>query len=70
MKSFHSDPAVKEKYVGRVMAHAKADQLVQGTGWEGGQGCAEWAAHLKPTTIRAIQSSLACLNGWRKGRKA
>jgi hypothetical protein len=35
MKSFHNDPAVKEKYVSRVAAHAKADQLVQGTGWEG-----------------------------------
>ena len=40
MKAFHGDPEVKEKYVGRVQAHRKADQIVQGQYWEDGKGCA------------------------------
>ncbi len=40
MLSFHNDIEVKEKYVNRVKAHAKADNLIQGTGWENGKGCA------------------------------
>ena len=38
--SFHNDAAVKTKYVDRVKAHAAADRLVQGVGWEEGKGCA------------------------------
>jgi len=40
MLSFHNDIKVKEKYVNRVKAHAKADNLIQGVGWENGKGCA------------------------------
>jgi hypothetical protein len=40
MVAFHGDAAVKEKYLSRVRAHRKADELVQGTGWENGRGCA------------------------------
>jgi len=40
MLSFHSDPAVKEKYVTRLKAHAKADELIKGKYWENGKGCA------------------------------
>ena len=40
MLSFHNDPAIKAKYLDRVKAHAKADRLIQGTGWKGGKGCA------------------------------
>ncbi len=40
MLSFHNDPAVKQKYIDRVTAHAAADRLIQGTGWERGKGCA------------------------------
>lgn len=40
MLSYHSDPAIKEKYLARVRAHAAADRLVQGTGWANGKGCA------------------------------
>lgn len=38
--AFHGDPAIKEKYVNRVMAHQKADKLIRGVGWEDGRGCA------------------------------
>ena len=40
MKAFHGDPKVKEKYVGRVKAHRKADQIIKGQYWEEGKGCA------------------------------
>lgn len=40
MRSFHGDPAIKEKYLSRVIAHRKADAIIQGTGWENGKGCA------------------------------
>lgn len=38
--AFHDDPKIKEKYLVRVMAHAKADEIVKGKYWEGGKGCA------------------------------
>ncbi len=38
--SFHNDPKIKKKYVDRVKAHAKADEIIKGKYWEGGKGCA------------------------------
>ena len=38
--AFHGDPAIKEKYLSRVRAHRKADNLIRGTGWDGHRGCA------------------------------
>jgi hypothetical protein len=40
MLAYHNDPAVKAKYLRRVRAHAKADRIIQGTGWDNGRGCA------------------------------
>jgi hypothetical protein len=41
MKAYHGEISVKEKYLARVRAHRKADQLLQGFGyWEDGKGCA------------------------------
>ncbi len=40
MLTFHNDPFVKDKYLSRVHAHRSADNLIQGTGWEDGKGCA------------------------------
>jgi hypothetical protein len=40
MRAFHSDPAIKAKYMARVRAHREADTIVQGIGWEDGRGCA------------------------------
>lgn len=40
MKSFHNDPEIKEKYLTRVRAHAAADEIIRGTYWAHGRGCA------------------------------
>lgn len=40
MLAYHGDPEIKQLYLARVAAHRAADQLVQGTGWAGGKGCA------------------------------
>ena len=40
MLAFHNDPKIKEKYLKRVRAHAKADKIVKGQYWEDGKGCA------------------------------
>ncbi len=41
--AWHSDPKLKAKYVRRLEAHRKADELTQGVGWESNgttKGCA------------------------------
>ena len=38
--SFHNDESIKKKYIDRVKAHREADNIIQGTGWESGKGCA------------------------------
>lgn len=38
--AFHSDSAIKAKYLARVLAHAKADEITHGIYWENGKGCA------------------------------
>ena len=40
MVAFHGDPKIKQKYLDRVAAHRKADELVQGKTWRDGKGCA------------------------------
>ena len=40
MQAFHNDPAIKEKYLARVRAHAAADEIIHGKYWEDGKGCA------------------------------
>ena len=42
LRAFHGDAKIKEKYVSRVEAHIKADELIHGTGWdrETCRGCA------------------------------
>jgi hypothetical protein len=38
--AFHGDPRIKAKYLRRIRAHRKADELVRGRGWDNGKGCA------------------------------
>jgi hypothetical protein len=38
--SYHSDPAVKAKYLARVEGYAVADEIIKGRYWEAGKGCA------------------------------
>ena len=40
MQSFHNNAAIKHKYLARVIAHQKADNLIRGIGWKNGKGCA------------------------------
>lgn len=40
LKAFHNDPKIKKKYLTRVRKHFKADEIVKGTYWENGKGCA------------------------------
>lgn len=40
MKAFHNDLKIKRKYLARIKAHAKIDELIKGTYWEKGKGCA------------------------------
>lgn len=40
MLAFHGKVSIKNKYVARVKAHYKADEIIQGTYWERGKGCA------------------------------
>ena len=40
MQAFHNDIKIKQKYIERVDAHIKADNLIRGKGWENGKGCA------------------------------
>jgi len=40
MEAFHNDNAIKNKYLARVKAHAKADEIVKGQYWQNGKGCA------------------------------
>lgn len=38
--AFHGSLAIKEKYLARIRAHVAADELIHGTGWKDGKGCA------------------------------
>ena len=40
MLSFHGKQEIKDKYIDRVLAHQKADRIIQKTGWDGEKGCA------------------------------
>ncbi len=40
MQAFHNDSVIKQKYLERLAAHRAADNLIQGTTWEDGKGCA------------------------------
>ena len=40
MRAFLNQPEVKEKYLARVNAHVRADELIHGTYWKKGKGCA------------------------------
>jgi hypothetical protein len=40
LRAFHGDKKIKARYLGRVRAHRKADELVKGQYWQDGKGCA------------------------------
>ena len=64
--AYHGDIAVKEKYLSRVVAHRKADEIQHGFYWENGKGCAvgctiEGANHSRYETELGIPKKLAYL---------
>ena len=38
--AFHGKQEIKEKYLNRVIEHRKADNIIKGTYWKNGKGCA------------------------------
>ena len=40
MIAFHGKQEIKEKYLARVLAHQKADEIIKGKYWNKGKGCA------------------------------
>jgi hypothetical protein len=40
LRAYHGDLKIKRKYLSRVRAHAKADEIIHGKYWENGKGCA------------------------------
>ncbi len=40
MKTFHNSQELKNDILTRLKLHAEADEIIQGTGWENGKGCA------------------------------
>ena len=58
--SFHSDPKIKEKYLKRVRAHAKADEIIKGKYWQDGAayqtelGLPEWLAKLEDALFEGL----------------
>jgi hypothetical protein len=40
LTAFHGDRRIKAKYLRRVRAHEKADEIIHGQYWENGKGCA------------------------------
>ena len=38
--AFHGKQETKDFYIARIRAHRLADELIHGTGWENGKGCA------------------------------
>ena len=67
MRAFHGDPKVKTKYLKRVRAHRAADQIIHGTYWEDGKGCAVGCTiHSSDHAAYETESaSRACSRDWK-----
>jgi hypothetical protein len=66
LTAFHGKASVKKKYLTRVAAHEKADEIIQGTYWENGKGCAvgctiEGSDHMKYEKELGIPVAIAYL---------
>ena len=66
MLAYHNKPAIKSKYLARVIDHRVADEIIQGVYWQNGKGCAVGCTihsgdHLKFETELGIPVGLALL---------
>src|ERR1700737_2945176 len=69
MLSFHSQQSIKDFYLARVRAHREADEIIHGTYWENGKGCAVGCtvhsdSHAAYETELGIPRILARLEDW------
>lgn len=55
MLTFHNDPALKQKYVDRVLQHFVQDQIVQGIYWN--------TYHYDPETASVVMEPVGCALG-------
>jgi hypothetical protein len=66
MLAFHGKPEIKQFYMDRVRKHREADELIQGTAWYAGRGCAvgctlEEYDHEKYPKLLGVPAELAYL---------
>ena len=66
LTAFHNKKSIKNKYLKRVEAHQKADEIIKGIYWQDGKGCAvgctiEGSDHSKYETELGIPKELAHL---------
>jgi hypothetical protein len=64
--AFYGKQSIKDKYLKRVQKHYDADEIIHGTYWENGKGCAvgctiQGSDHKKFETLLGIPESLAHL---------
>lgn len=64
--AFHGKKEIKDKYVAKLLAHEKADEIKKGYYWENGKGCAvgctiEGSDHSKYETELGLPEWLARL---------
>ena len=58
MTAFWNRKSIKDKYVKRVLVHAKADQIIQGRYWKNGKGCATGCAVHSSAPHKRYESEL------------
>lgn len=59
MRAFHGNAAVKTEYLARLSAHEVADEIIHGTYWQNGKGCAVGCTvHLNDNAHAAYESQL------------
>jgi hypothetical protein len=56
MQAYHNDPALKEQFVTLLKQHQAADQIVQGTYWSDGHGCAVGCSIESLRQIKGLRS--------------
>ena len=66
LQAYLNDSTKKDFYLNRVRKHREADELIQGTGWDNGRGCAvgctlEEYNHSKYPTLLGVPEELARL---------
>jgi len=64
LQAYFNDKKVKAKYVKRIECHRKADEIIHGTYWENGKGCAIGCILEKPTGCHKLFETELGLPEW------